>query len=177
MRKATLTLTLALVLAVVTVAPAVADNMAASDKMGATDKMAASGKMGSSDKADVVSAVKKWTADFNKSDTKAFLAACAPNAVIIDEFPPYVWQGASACSDWMAANDAQNKATQATGGVVTLGKPMHIEVMGDRAYAVFGVKFADTEKGKPVTQMATWTLTLQKAASGWVFTSSAWAEH
>ena len=34
----------------------------------------------------------------NKGDTKTALAACAAQAAILDEFPPYAWLGATACS-------------------------------------------------------------------------------
>jgi ketosteroid isomerase-like protein len=131
---------------------------------------------GPGEKLEVLTAVKKWTADFNKGDTKAFLAACAPNAVIVDNFSPFVWQGASACSDWQNANEANDKSLQSTGGVVTLGKTYEVLIAGDRAYAVFAAKFADSEKGKPVTQTSTWTLTLQKSAGAWLFTSSTWGQ-
>jgi ketosteroid isomerase-like protein len=131
---------------------------------------------GPGEKLEVLTAVNKWTADFNKGDTKAFLAACAPDAVIVDEFAPFVWQGTSACSNWMSANDAQNKSLEATGGVLTLGKTYEVLIGGDRAYAAFAAKFVDTEKGKRVTQTATWTLTLQKSGSAWLIASSSWGE-
>ena len=76
----------------------------------------------------------------------------------------------------MAANEANNKALGAKGGVLTAGKPHHVYIAGDRAYVTLPGRFADTEKGKAVTQTATWTLTLQKVASGWVFTGSSWGQ-
>ena len=130
-----------------------------------------------SDQTDVMAAVKKWTADYNKGDMKAFEAGCAPQAVIIDETSPYVWQGASACSDWVAALDANNKKNGSTDGIVTYGKPLHIEVTGDHAYVVLPAKYTDKEKGKKVTQSATWAATMQKTALGWSITGSAWSEH
>jgi len=127
-----------------------------------------------SDKSDALATVTKWTSDFNKGDTKAFLAACAPNAVIMDAFAPFVWQGPNACSTWSDANDAENKRLEATGGVLTTGKPLHVRVTGDHAFIVLPAKFADTEKGKPVTQSATWTVTLQKVGTAWSITGSSW---
>jgi hypothetical protein len=53
-----------------------------------------------SEKADVMAAVHQFIDGFNKGDVKTVLAACAAQASIVDEFPPYAWQGATACSDW-----------------------------------------------------------------------------
>lgn len=41
-----------------------------------------------SEKADVLASVKKLADSQNKADMKAFVAACAPQAVIVDEFGP-----------------------------------------------------------------------------------------
>jgi ketosteroid isomerase-like protein len=129
-----------------------------------------------SDKTDALATVAKWTSDFNKGDSKAFLAACAPDAVIIDEFAPFIWQGANACSVWATANDAENKRLGSTGGVLTTGKPLHVTVTGDHAYVVLPAKFADTENGKPVTQSATWTVTLHKTGTAWSISGSSWGQ-
>lgn len=42
-----------------------------------------------SDASDVDAVIQKWVSDFNKGDTTAAIAACAPDAVVIDGFPPY----------------------------------------------------------------------------------------
>jgi hypothetical protein len=130
-----------------------------------------------SDKADVLASVKKLADSQNKGDMKAFTASCAPQAVIVDEFEPFVWQGATACSDWWNANDANNKQIGSTNGVLTYGKPWHVTVTGDRAHVVLPAKFTDKEKEKRVVESAVWTVTLQKGAAGWNMTESTWAQH
>lgn len=130
-----------------------------------------------SDKSDAVAAVKHWAESYNKGDTKAFLAACSSQAVIIDSLPPHVWQGAGACSEWLSALQASDKQMGATDGMVTVEKPLHVDVTGDRAYVVVRAKFNDKEKGKPVEQSATWTVILQKSGSTWNIAGSAWAAH
>ena len=129
-----------------------------------------------SDKTDVVAVVKKFTADYNKGDTKAVIGACAAQAVIVDDFAPYVWQGASACSDWLAADAANNQQIGSTNGKILLGKALHVDVTGDHAYVVVPVKYSDVEKGKKTVQSAVWTLTLGKSASGWSIAGTAWAD-
>jgi|HubBroStandDraft_6_1064221.scaffolds.fasta_scaffold188396_2 hypothetical protein len=130
-----------------------------------------------SDKADVLAVVKQLAESQNKNDMKTFVAACASQAVIVDEFAPFVWQGASACSDWWSANDTNNKQIDSTNGVLAYGKPWHVTLDGDRAYVVLPAKFTDKEKGKKVVESAVWVVTLQKGSAGWSMTGSAWAGH
>jgi hypothetical protein len=53
-----------------------------------------------SDETDVLATVKQYNDYFNKSDAEKAVGLCAPQTTVIDEFPPYAWQGATACSDW-----------------------------------------------------------------------------
>jgi ketosteroid isomerase-like protein len=128
-----------------------------------------------SDKTDVVATVKAYNDAFTKGDTAAANALCASPAVVIDDFAPHVWQGATACGDWAAAFAAFAKAGGDTDAVVTIGKSHQLTVTGDRAYAVFSAKFAYKEHGKPVLQSGIWTFTLQKLDAGWRITGWAWA--
>ena len=123
-----------------------------------------------SDTAGVAVTVDKWVADFNKGDMKSFLAACAAHTAVVDGFPPYAWQ---TCAQWVHDYEVNNKALQATPGVLSIGKAIYTEVMADRAYVIYPPTFADTQQGKPVVYHGTWTMTLQKARGRWVFTGSA----
>jgi ketosteroid isomerase-like protein len=130
------------------------------------------------DKKAVVAVVKAFVDNFNKGDMKASLATCASPAAIIDEFPPYNWQGANACADWAAAYDAGAKQEGITGGHVTMGGPLFVEVTGDRGYAIFPVSFGYKQKGKPVNEgPAKMTLTLHKQGNDWKITAWTWSKH
>src|SRR5277367_2901119 len=72
------------------------------------------------EKTDVVTTVHKFVDSFNKGDVKAAAAACADQASIIDEFPPYEWHGAGACAKWMDDYDADAKKNGIADGIVTL---------------------------------------------------------
>jgi ketosteroid isomerase-like protein len=131
-----------------------------------------------SDKADVMATVKHFDNSFNSGDTKAVLATCAGQAIIIDDFPPHVWQGATTCQDWMNDLDAYDKKNGITDGIVTIGKPWHVIVAGDRGYVVVPAKYTYKQNAKPVTESGSiWTLALQKTAAGWRVTGWAWAQH
>lgn len=130
-----------------------------------------------SDAADVMATVKQYNSDFNKGDTASEVAHCAPNAIIIDDFAPHAWQGANACADWAAALAASDKAGGITNEKVTLGKPWHVAVTGDRAYAVYSTHYSYKLNGRAVVEQGVWTFALQKLAAGWRIAGWAWAQH
>ena len=130
-----------------------------------------------SDKADVMTTVEQYDAAFNKNDIKAWSALCTGQTIIIDDFAPHVWQGATACGDWWNALDAANKKAGDTDLNVALDKPWHVSVTADRAYVVEPSLITFKEKGKSITEHGVWTLALQKLASGWRITGWGWAQH
>jgi ketosteroid isomerase-like protein len=115
----------------------------------------------------------RWVADLNKGDFKSVVAACAPRAAIVDGFPPYAWQS---CADWVNDYQSNNKAIQATLGILEIGKPIYEELNAGRAYVVYPATFSDTQNGKSFVYKGTMTVTLKKTKDGWVITGqgSAW---
>ncbi|MGZ3499140.1 MAG: hypothetical protein ACXWNJ_18940 [Vulcanimicrobiaceae bacterium] len=136
------------------------------------------GSAAASEKTGVMASVHQFVDGFNKGDAKTALAACGPQSSIIDEFPPYKWQGATACSDWARDYDANSKKQGVTDGIVTLGQPRHVDITGDRAYVVIPANYTYKQHGKPVTESGSmFTVTLQKVAADWRITGWAWAKH
>jgi hypothetical protein len=123
-----------------------------------------------SDESDIAAVVKGYNTSFAPS-------YCAPQAAIIDEFAPHSWIGATACADWVKSFDADAKANGITDGLVTPGKPEHVKVAGDRAYAVYPAHYDFKVKGKPVHETGTWTFAFQKLAGGWKITAWTWSQH
>jgi hypothetical protein len=135
-----------------------------------------SGTAVADDRADAVATAQAFVDGFNKGNVKASLATCASPSSVVDEFPPYAWQGPTGCADWATDFDANAKKEGITPGDVTLSKPRHAFVSGDRAYLVFPAKYAYAQKGKKVTQKdATMTVALQKQAGAWKITGWAWS--
>lgn len=129
------------------------------------------------DRKDVMAAVHQFVDGFNKGDTKTALAACAEQASIIDEFPPYVWQGTDACLNWANDYDADAKKNGITDGSVTLGSPRHVDIAGDRAYVVVPTNYTYKKKGALVKEIgSTLLVALQKRADGWRITGWAWSK-
>jgi ketosteroid isomerase-like protein len=127
------------------------------------------------DAAAVMAPVHQFVDGFNKGDAKTALAACADQVIIIDEFPPYQWQGS--CAIWASAYEADAKKNGITDGIVTLGKPKHLDISDNRAYVVFPASYAFKQNGKPVKETSsTFTLTLEKGSAGWQITGWAWSK-
>jgi ketosteroid isomerase-like protein len=139
--------------------------------------MLTAGSALASETTDVIATVHQFVDGFNKGDAKSALAACADQTSIVDEFPPYAWDGAGACSKWANDYEADARKNGITDGVVTLDKPRHVEVTGDRAYVVFPTSYAYKQNGKAMKEAhSTFTLVLQKGSSGWRITAWAWAK-
>jgi ketosteroid isomerase-like protein len=129
------------------------------------------------DQEDVLATVNKFLVAFNKGDTTAMAATCAPQASIIDEFPPHIWQGAGACMAWAKAFNADAEKNKITDPFVTLGKPRHVDITGDVAYVVFPATYTFKKNGTPVREKNSMlTISLAKSAGGWLITGWAWAK-
>ena len=128
--------------------------------------------------AAVTSVVQQFVNNFNNGDAKTAAAACGKQTSIIDEFPPYEWHGADACSRWMNDFDTDAKKRAITDGVVTLGNFRHVDVAGDLAYVVVPADYAYKMNGKPVKETGSMlTLVLGKSAAGWRITGWSWSKN
>ena len=130
-----------------------------------------------SDESDVAATIQQYNDDFNKGDPKSAAALCAEHSVIIDDFAPHLWQGATACQDWSDALAALEKKMGISNDRVTRGKAWHIAVTGDRAYAVYPTEYSYKLNGKPTMEKGVWSFALQKGSTGWRIAGWAWAQH
>ncbi len=129
-----------------------------------------------SDKEDVYAVLRRFIGAVDKGDMPTALGICAAQSSVIDEFPPYAWQGASGCADWATAFGDDSKKNGVTDASVLLGRPLHIDVAGDRAYAVVEANYTFKQHGKRTTERgAIWTVALQKVADAWRITAWSWA--
>ena len=129
------------------------------------------------DKSDVANVVQRFVAGFNAGDVKLVADMSLDDMSIIDEFPPYEWHGPGTMMKWLGDYDADAKKNGITPGPVTLGKPRHVDVAGDRAYVVVPTTYEFTQKGKAVKETgATLSVALQKVAAGWRIVAWAWSK-
>lgn len=125
---------------------------------------------------DIMKPVHQWVDSLNKGDGATAVGACAPDAVIVDEFPPHMWQGERGCARWVDELTAYNKSIGLTDGVNTLRKPRRIDITGNNAYVVVPADFRFKLNGKKDAEIgALFTVALRKTADGWRITGWSWS--
>ncbi len=129
-----------------------------------------------SDQTDVVAVVKRYAEAVTKADKDAFQGLCAPQAAIIDDIQPYVFQGSAACTEWWDALHALDKQAGISAERLAIGTPKRVVVTGDHAYVVTPAIFSYSLKGKATSQDGSWTLALQKLPNGWHITGWTWSQ-
>jgi len=130
-----------------------------------------------SDKTDIAATINQYNDAFNKNDAKTANALCTSQTVIIDDFAPHAWQGATTCDDWWKALGVSDKNQGISNEIVTLGKAWHLTVTGDRGYAVYPTHYSYKLNGKAVVEQGVWTFAMKKEAGGWRIAGWAWAQH
>jgi ketosteroid isomerase-like protein len=117
--------------------------------------------------AGALAAVRQFIESFNAGNLDGARAAHAANPTIVDEVPPFHWQGPGAFDAWFASLNAHDAARGVTDGKVTLGDVVRQESAGDGAYVVMAARYAFKEKGVAMSAPAQMTFALAKAADGW----------
>lgn len=122
-----------------------------------------------SDSSDIL----KTLHTFMEAKPDVALTMCEPYAGVIDEFPPHAWQN---CSDWFGDFGKFNAKNKITDEVIKLGTPKHIDVTGDRAYAVVPAEYDYKQDGKTMSEKGSvWTVALQKTKAGWRISGWSWS--
>ena len=133
------------------------------------------GSASASDELDVIRTVRQFIDFFNKGDLKAALNTCAAQSAIIDEFPPYVWQGSTGCADWLRDFEAYAKKNGITNPTAILGKA-HVDVVEGRAYTATPARFTFRKNGKRFSEQGSIVAVLQYGSNSWRITGWAWAK-
>ena len=130
-----------------------------------------------SNESEVMAPVHQFVDSFNKGNVSTAPAGCSDVTSIIDDFPPFGWRGADACSKWMETYKTFAAANGIADMVITLGDPKHMDIVGDRAYVVVPADYTLKKAGKVVKKADSMlTIALQRGASGWRITAWAWTD-
>jgi hypothetical protein len=126
--------------------------------------------------AQLMAPIQKFIDSFNKGDAAAAASTHAATAdlAIIDEVPPYRWQGPQAFQAWGADLENDAKKRGITDQVVTISPPTRVEAEGDQAYVVVPAVYAFKERGVAMSESAQMTFVLAKGAGGWLIHGWAW---
>jgi len=120
--------------------------------------------------------VQKFIDSFNKGDGAAAAATHSASAdlSIVDEVPPYQWNGPQAFQSWAAALEAESKKNGITDERVTLSPPTRELVSGDKAYVIVPAVYTFKQAGKPMSEKAQMTVALKKETGGWLIHGWTW---
>lgn len=130
------------------------------------------------DKDDIVATVHQFADNLDAKTIDKALAACDSPASIIDEFPPHVWTGATACADWAKAFAEYNEKNSITDAVAKIGAPWSVDVDGDRAYVVAPATYSYKQHGKVGKELhAVFTAAFRKTDAGWRIAAWTWSKH
>jgi ketosteroid isomerase-like protein len=120
---------------------------------------------------DATAAVTGWLDKFNAGDVAAFSAGHAPNAVIVDEFAPYHWSGASVSQRWLEDYSKDAKANGISNGRVDYATPIRAEASGTSAYIVLPTIYRMTQGGKARSAAGTMTFVMTLVGNDWKIAS------
>ena len=128
--------------------------------------------------AELMAPIQKFMEAFNKGDTAAAAAThvAGPELTIIDEVPPYAWQGTKAFQSWGADLESDARKNGITESKVTIGRPTRIERAGDQAYVVLPAVYTFKQHGAAMRESSQMTFVLKKApgAGAWLIGGWTW---
>jgi len=114
---------------------------------------------------DAAAAATDWIDKF--ADPAAFKAGHAPNSVIVDEFPPFIWTGADAPASWLA-DFAEYSATTGISDVhFDHAAPAQARSNGDSAYVMVPVILRLRAGSKTLSAAGQLALVMMRTATAW----------
>lgn len=113
--------------------------------------------------------------DTNANNLSKLDSYYTSDAVVVDEFPPYMWTGAKAGSTWWGGLMQTNKKMAISNMKAAMsGSIQHFNVAGDKAYVVVPLTVNYAYKGKPQKETGTLTLTMQRSGNAWKIATQTW---
>jgi hypothetical protein len=116
---------------------------------------------------------------FNGGDMDAWASAHADEAVIVDEFAPYVWAGAGALKRWINAYAEYAEANGVSAGRVDYEKPLMATSDGTTAYIVLPTTYSFDQKGTRLAEPGNMTFVMKRGdgsdwkIASWTFSATA----
>lgn len=105
------------------------------------------------------------------TDHEAFLAVHDQDAVIVDDFSPYIWKGAGSVKRWSADERKLLRTKHITQPRITSGEPLRAVSDGGTAYIVIPITYDFLLDGKEASDKGTFTFVMRHAESGWKISS------
>jgi hypothetical protein len=125
--------------------------------------------------AELLAPIHQFIISFNKGDAAAAETAhVSTGVVIIDDVPPYLWQGPGAFKAWSQDLAAHDRNAGVTDQQVTLSKVRLIESTADTGYVAMDAIYWYKLKGVSTRELAHLTFALRKGSAGWKIAAWTW---
>ncbi|MBV8722371.1 MAG: hypothetical protein JO277_09490 [Candidatus Eremiobacteraeota bacterium] len=120
--------------------------------------------------------VYRWIGDFNAARTPLPRDVFTDDAVITDEFAPYVWSGRAGVRAWSEDLDRSVHSPRIRDEKVVVGAPraFMIDAPGDRASFVLPATLTYVFDGTPSTDRALWFFVVVKDGDAWKISADTW---
>lgn len=112
--------------------------------------------------------------DTNANNTSKLNSYYTSDAVVVDEFAPYTWNGSDAGSRWWTGQMEFSKKLSVSNMQAAMQPIQHFSVTGDRAYVVVPLVITYGYKGKQQKETGTLTLTLRRSGNAWKIATQTW---
>ncbi len=116
---------------------------------------------------DATGAVTNVLDRFNGGDIDAFFAAHQDDAVIVDEFAPYVWTGAGSAQRWAGDYMTDAGARGISGGRIDYEAPIHAASDGNAAYIVLPTTYRFVQRGTRMAGRGSMTFIMRRSGETW----------
>jgi ketosteroid isomerase-like protein len=127
-------------------------------------------------KADAALAVvKTFSEAMARSDFKALFRTLTPDVRIVDEVPPYRWEGRGAAKAWLKDWGSFAAAKRVVVQGMVFADPARVEVQGDRAYVTRSAVFVFKRGDVRVSETGMLGAALARTPAGWRITAWSWA--
>ncbi len=128
-----------------------------------------------SERADVRTVVASMVDAVNRGDLAAATAAFTAEPVIVEDIPPFRWQGRSAVADWLAAMGDTALQLGVITVIMELGRQGRTEIAADRAYALFSGHLHMSLPGGELAANGQLTFVLEHGTSRWLIDTLVWS--
>jgi hypothetical protein len=120
--------------------------------------------------------VQRWIAAFNDAKTPLPEDVFTTDAVITDQFAPYVWSGTAGVHAWSQWLNASLQSARVKKQHVVTGAPQAVMIAkrNDRAAFVLPATLTYEVDGKPGTDRALWLFVVVKSGNRWKIAADTW---
>lgn len=120
---------------------------------------------------DATAAVTTWLDKFNAGDLNAFKAGHTQSPAIVDEFEPYVWNGAIAPQQWLESYEKDAAAKGISKSHMDYAAPIRADASGTSAYIVVPTIYSCEQGGKKRSAAGNMTFVMTKMGNQWKIAS------